>query len=73
MYAGIAGMSAEETWHSTAILLERARLQGQPGTGASVDIHKCLDQLVREHVYHVLEEAGCPEPFLVAYKSFLEH
>ena len=72
MYAGIAGMSAEEAWYSTAIQLERARLQGQPATGASVYIHKCFDQLVRELVYHTLEEAGCPEPLLDAYKSFLE-
>ena len=73
MYAGIAGMSAEEAWYSTAILLEIASLQGQPATGASVDIHKCFDQLVREHVYHALEEAGCREPLLVAYKTFPEH
>ena len=71
MFVGIAGMSAEEAWYSTALHLERARLQGHPATGASVDIHKCFDQLVRELVYHVLEEAGCPDGILVAYQSFL--
>ena len=73
MFAGIAGMPAEEVWYSTAIQIERARMLGQPATGAPVDIHKCFDQLVREHVYHVLEEADCPEPLLVAYKVFLEN
>jgi hypothetical protein len=38
MFAGIAGMSAEEAWYSTALHLERARLQGKPATCASVDI-----------------------------------
>ena len=71
MFAGIAGMSAEEAWYATAIQLERAKLLGQPVTGASLDIHKCFDQLVREHVHHVLEEVGCLEPLLVAHKSCL--
>ena len=65
-------MSVEEAWYSTALHLERVRLQGLPATGASVDIHKCFDQLVRELVYHVLEEVGCPDEILVAYQSFSE-
>ena len=67
MFAGISGMSAEEAWYSTALHLERARLQGHPATGASVDIHKCFDQLVRELVYRILEEAGCPDEILIPY------
>ena len=73
MFAGIAGMSAEEAWYSTALHLERARLQGKPATDASVDIHKCFDQLVRELLYERLEQAGCPDVLLTTYKSFLEH
>ena len=73
MFAGIAGMSAEEAWYSTAILIERAKLQGKPASGASVDIHKCFDQLVRELLYDILEEAGCPDELLIAYKSFIEN
>ena len=72
MFAGIAGMSVEEAWYSTALHLERARLQGHPATRASVDIHKCCDQLVRILVHEVVEEAGCPDGILVAYQSFLE-
>ena len=70
MFAGIAGMSVEEAWYSTALHLERARLQGQPATGASVDIHKCFDQLVRDFVYEILKEAGCLDEILAAHQSF---
>ncbi len=66
-------MRAEGAKNTGEVQREWARRLGQPVRGTSVDIHKCFDQLVREHVYHVLEEAGCPEPLLVAYKGFLEH
>ena len=71
MFAGIAGMSAKEAWYSTALHLERARLQGQSATGASVDIHKCVDQLIGEFLSRILEEVGCPDKILIPYQYFL--
>ena len=38
-----------------------------------MDIHKCFDQLVRDLVYHLMREAGCPENIVTAYKSYLEN
>ena len=71
MFAGIAGMSAEEAWYSIALHLERARLLGQPATGASVDIHKCFDQLVRELVFRVLAFFKCCDSlFCFSYCNF---
>ncbi len=72
MFAGIAGMSAEEAWYSTALHLERARLQGKTATGASVDIHKCFGHLVRELLYEILKESVCPDVLLIVHKSYLE-
>ena len=47
MYAGVANVSAEEAWYSNAVDIEWHRLQGIPATGASVDIWKCFDQILK--------------------------
>ena len=43
MFAGVEAMCAEEAWYSTAIQVEHARITGEPVSGASVDILKCVD------------------------------
>ena len=65
-------MSAEEAWYTTAILLERARLQGQLATGASVHIRKRFDQILRPLLYKILEEAEMPTKISEPYKRFLQ-
>ena len=72
MYAGVAGMSAEEAWYTTAILIEQARIHGVPIPGASVDIHKCFDQLQRPLLYALAKEAGMPPAIIDAYVRFQE-
>ena len=71
MYAGVASMSAEEAWYSTALLHEKARRLAEPATGASIDIHKCADQISKTWLYRVMAEAGCPDELISAFRRYL--
>ena len=72
MHAGVPGSSAAEAWYSTAIDKEYANATQQIFSGASFDIHKCFDQLLRMLIYFVAMLAGCPTRILTAYFAYLE-
>ena len=47
MFAGVAGAGAEEGWCLTQLDLELKRAAGAEITAASIDVYKCVDQLLR--------------------------
>ena len=52
--------------------IEYCRLTGTPYTGGAADIYKCFDQVRRDIVYRLLEEAGMPKQLVNTYRNFLE-
>ena len=72
IYAGIEGKGANDVADATAIEIEYCRLRGLTYIGGAVDIYKCFDQVRREIVHRLLNEAGLPPGILHAYKDFQE-
>ena len=72
IYAGIEGKGANDAAYATAIEIEYCRMHGIKYSGGAADIFKCFDQVRREIVYKLLQEAGIPSGILHAYKDFQE-
>ena len=72
MFAGVQGRGAQDAWYSTAMDLEQAFLDDEALTGGAVDIHKCLDQILRPVVYKTAALAGMPHRVLRAYRRYQE-
>lgn len=72
IYAGIEGQGASDASYATAVEIEFCRVHDIEYTGGAADIYKCLDQIRREIVYKVLEEAATPRGVWHAYKDFQE-
>jgi hypothetical protein len=47
-------------------------MHGIQYSGGAADIYKCFDQVERQIVYKLLEEAGIPKGILTAYRNFQE-
>ena len=60
IYAGIEGKGAADAAYATALEIEHCRVTGTRYTGGAADIYKCFDQVRRDNVYRILEEAGMP-------------
>ena len=73
MFAGVENLSAQEAWYHTSLLIEHARISGEPVAGATIDIFKCFDQVPRELLYRIIEAAGCPKQLITAYRSYQEN
>ena len=50
-FAGVPLMGADDAWWTAGIQLEHDRLNSVPFAGASADIQKCFDQVVRPLLY----------------------
>ena len=72
IYAGIEGKGAADAAYATALEIEHCRVTGTRYTGGAADIYKCFDQVRRDIVYRILEEAGMPTKVVHAYRSFQE-
>ena len=72
MFAGIPDRSAEDAWWITSATIEGFQTQGTPFSGASADIMKCFDQVVRPLLYFVLRIAGLPYRILEPYIRYSE-
>ena len=72
MFAGVPGVGAEDAWYLTSLDFEYLRAKGNQITAGSIDIYKCLDQLVRPLIYKLAEAAGMPMQILATYRSYLE-
>ena len=60
IFAGTKGKGAVAAAYGTAIIMEYCKLHDKHYTGASADIYKCFDQIVRELIKEVLTVAGMP-------------
>lgn len=72
MFSGIPGVGAQDAWYDVALQIEHAHAQGQTVVGGAVDIHKCLDQLVRPLLYWLQLLGGFPSKLLIAYANRIE-
>ena len=73
MYVGIPGQGATDAWYGTLTELEEMQLKHIPFAGGTADIMKFVDQIQRELVYRLAEQAGLPKRILLAYRNFLEN
>ena len=73
IYAGVDGQGAADAAYETAITMELARLLGEPCTGGAADIYKCFDQIQRQLLYRIMEEAGMPRRVREAYQNSFIH
>ena len=71
MFAGVEGAGAEEVASTTALHIEHCKLTGTQYIGGAADIFKFFDQVQRDILYKLLEEAGMPKRVLQAYQRFL--
>ena len=67
MFAGIPGRGAEDAWWLTSVSIETWQSKQIHFSGASADIAKCFDQIVRPLVYAAAETAGMPKRILDPY------
>ena len=72
MFAGIPGRGAEDAWWLTSVSIEAWQSQKIQFSGASADIAKCFDQIVRPLVYAAAETAGMPKRILDPYRRYME-
>ena len=72
IYAGVEGQGAADAAYETAVKMELCRLRGEPCTGGATDVYKCFDQIQRQLLYRIMEEAGMPARVREAYQSFQE-
>ena len=72
MFAGVEGAGAEEAACITALQIEHCRLHDVEFTGGAADIYKFLDQVQRDLLFRLLEEAGMPKGVLEADRRFLD-
>ena len=61
MFAGVEGQGTEDAAYSASLFLERCQLRGMEFTGGAVDISNLFDQVQRELLYKLLEEAVMPK------------
>ena len=69
--AGVPGKGAVDAWHTTALDIEYAITNNIKLAGGSIDVYKCFDQLNRELVFALAQEAGMPTRILNAYKEYI--
>ena len=69
MFAGVEGAGAEEAAYTTALHIEHCRLARTGFTGGAVDIFNCFDQVQRNILFKLVEEAGMPRRVLQVYKN----
>ncbi len=72
IHAGVPGKGAFDGWCKTAIDIELARVNNLLVAGGSIDIYKCFDQLNRQLIYKLAQEAGMPLRVLQAYRNYIE-
>ena len=71
--SGVPGKGAHDAWMQTALMNEINRLSGLDTAGGSVDIYKCFDQVDRELIYLLAEEAGMPKRILDPYFRYIDN
>ena len=72
MFGGLQGAGADDAWYSTSLEVEHALLHNLPLVGASADLYKCCDQIIRSLLHAILACAGLPTQILTAYVNFME-
>ena len=70
MYAGAGHQGAEDAWYAVAMQMEQMKLKQEEYCGGTADILKFLDQVVREVVYMVAQDAGMPSRILDCNRGF---
>ena len=72
MYAGVPGQGATDAWYQALLDVEDLKWSEIAFSGGAADIHTFSDQIPRELLYALAEEAGMPKQILKAYRNFLE-
>ena len=67
MFAGVPGQGAVDAWYQALMDVELMLLEATPFCGGAADIHKVSDQIQRELVYQMAEEAGMPKKIIGSY------
>ena len=70
MFAGIPGAGAEEAWYLTQLDFELKRLTNSHIAAGSIDVYKCIDQIVRPLAIDLARKAGMPTSILDTYSAF---
>jgi hypothetical protein len=73
MYAGVAGVGADDVWYRTAIDMELMRTASTHISAGSIDMYKCFDQIVRDLIVALAKEAGMPRCILAAYSHVIHN
>jgi len=63
----IGARGAMDAWLITSLGAELCRLEGRHLIGGSIDIYKCFDQINRDLLFKLAEEAGMPKRIFVPY------
>ena len=70
--SGVPGKGASDAWMHTALFNELHAINEDEIAGGSIDVFKCFDQIRRDLMYKLAEEAGMPKRVLEPYKRYLE-
>ncbi len=73
LHSGVPGKGAADGSLKTALQVEQAIANNQLVAGGSIDVYKCFDQINRQLIYLLAEQAGMPKRILMAYSSYLEN
>ena len=72
-HAGVRGASAESAWLQTALIMEKARVDGESHMMGTTDVWKYFDQVSRGLLYTMLVFSGFPPAVTRAYAAYVEH
>jgi ribonuclease HI len=68
----IGGKGALDAWFNKALSIEAAKLEGIHIAGGSVDVYKCFDQVNRELLFLLAQQAGMPMRILRPYFDYID-
>lgn len=69
--AGVLGKGTPDNWHTTAIEIDAARLDGACVAGGSLDVFNCFNQFNRPLIFQLAEAAGMPLAIFGPYRRFI--
>jgi hypothetical protein len=61
LFSGVPEKGAQDAWFQTALFNELGLLKGRDISGASIDVHKCFDQIDRDLAKEILSMSGMPK------------
>jgi len=73
VFSGAPGRGAQDAWLNTALAMELNLSAGLNVAGGSIDVYKCFDQINRDLLLKVAQDAGMPVRIIEPYFRYINN